>query len=89
MVEFIWRFSSRTPKRPRNLSTIKLAQGKGNTKEKEIRLVDTNEIKEVEEDDIEGENHMEEIKGYERSETQIQAESDSEWILDDGYDLGA
>ncbi|KAI3961504.1 hypothetical protein MKX01_001240 [Papaver californicum] len=61
-----------------NLSTMKLAQGKGHIKEREIRLVD--EIEEVEED--EEETHVEEI-----SENQIQEQSDDEW-LDDGYNLG-
>ncbi|KAI3939177.1 hypothetical protein MKX01_002045, partial [Papaver californicum] len=74
---------------PRNLSTMKLVQGKGNTKEKEIRLMDADEIEEVEEDDIKIESHIEEMKGFERSETQVQAKSDNEWISDDGYDLGA
>ncbi|KAI3928254.1 hypothetical protein MKW98_023855 [Papaver atlanticum] len=73
---------------PRNLSTMKLAQGKGSSKEKEIRLVDADEIQEVEEDDIEG-DYMEEMEDFERTETQMQAESDNEWISDDGYDLGA
>ncbi|KAI3963426.1 hypothetical protein MKW98_022848 [Papaver atlanticum] len=73
---------------PRNLSTMKLAQGKGSSKEKEIRLVDADEIQEVEEDDIEG-DYMEEMEDFERTETQMQAESENKWISDDGYDLGA
>ncbi|KAI3854116.1 hypothetical protein MKW92_037261 [Papaver armeniacum] len=36
----------------RNLSTMKLAQGKGNNNGKEARLVEENEIDEVEEDEI-------------------------------------
>ncbi|KAI3906175.1 hypothetical protein MKW92_044384 [Papaver armeniacum] len=73
---------------PRNLSTMKLAQGKGSCKGKEITAVDVDEIQEIEEDDIEG-DYMEEMEDFERTETQMQAESDTEWISDDGCDLGA
>ncbi|RZC93191.1 hypothetical protein C5167_029168 [Papaver somniferum] len=69
--------------RPRNLSTMKLAQGKGNNNGKEARLVEENEIEEVEEDEIEEETYVEEM-----SETEIQAESDNEWLSDDGFDMG-
>ncbi|KAI3859709.1 hypothetical protein MKX03_031223 [Papaver bracteatum] len=65
--------------------TMKLAQGKGSSKGKDITVVDADEIQEVEEDDIEG-DYMEEMEDFER---QMQAESDTEWISDDGCDLGA
>ncbi|KAI3845209.1 hypothetical protein MKX03_024867 [Papaver bracteatum] len=68
---------------PRNLSTMKLAQVKGNNNGKEARLVEENEIEEVEEDETEEETCVEEM-----SETEIQAESDNEWLSDDGYDMG-
>ncbi|KAI3865749.1 hypothetical protein MKX03_025495 [Papaver bracteatum] len=68
---------------PRNLSTMKLAQGKGSSKGKDIIVVDADEMQEVEEDDIEG-DYMEEMQDFER---QMQAESDTEWISDDGCDL--
>ncbi|RZC73821.1 hypothetical protein C5167_049300 [Papaver somniferum] len=68
---------------PRNLSTMKLAQGKGNNKGKEAILVEENEIEEVEEDEIEEEAYVEEM-----SEAEIEAESDNEWFSDDGYDVG-
>ncbi|KAI3845230.1 hypothetical protein MKX03_024888 [Papaver bracteatum] len=68
---------------PRNLSTMKLAQGKWNNNGKEARLVEENEIEEVEEDETEEETCVEEM-----SETEIQAESDNEWLSDDGYDMG-
>ncbi|KAI3965991.1 hypothetical protein MKX01_010948 [Papaver californicum] len=57
-----------------------LAQGKGNN-DKKTRLVDENEDDEIEEVE------EEEIGDFERSKTQIQAESDNEWLFDDGYDL--
>ncbi|KAI3958563.1 hypothetical protein MKW92_034716 [Papaver armeniacum] len=47
------------------------------------RLVEENEIDEVEEDEIEEETCVEEM-----SETEIQAESDNEWLSDDGFDMG-
>ncbi|XP_026392735.1 uncharacterized protein LOC113288024 [Papaver somniferum] len=53
---------------PRNLSTMKLAQGKGSSKGKEITAVHADEIQEVEEDDIEG-DYMEEMEDFERIET--------------------
>ncbi|KAI3988058.1 hypothetical protein MKX01_011847 [Papaver californicum] len=55
---------------PRKLSTMKLAQGKGNNQGKEIRLVDADEIEEIEEDEIEDAEEM--------SETEIQVESENE-----------
>ncbi|KAI3858055.1 hypothetical protein MKX03_006326, partial [Papaver bracteatum] len=66
-----------------NLSTMKLALGKGNNKGKESRLVEENEIEEVEEDEIEEETYVEEM-----SEDEIEEESDNEWFYDDGYDMG-
>ncbi|KAI3864776.1 hypothetical protein MKX03_034988 [Papaver bracteatum] len=68
---------------PRNLSTIKLAQSKGNNNGKEARLVEENEIEEVEDDEIKEETYVEEM-----SETEIQAESDNEWLFDNGFDMG-
>ncbi|MCL7031186.1 hypothetical protein MKW94_029386 [Papaver nudicaule] len=65
---------------PRNLSTMKLAQGKGDiNRQKETRLVEEHEIDEVEEED--------EVVAVKQEEDQIQAESDNEWLVD-GYDLG-
>ncbi|RZC55592.1 hypothetical protein C5167_014447 [Papaver somniferum] len=72
---------------------MELAQVKGSSKEKEIRLVDADEMQEVEEDDIEG-DYMEEMEDFERTETQMQAESDMNgflmmvviWELDDCLD---
>ncbi|KAI3991251.1 hypothetical protein MKX01_022472 [Papaver californicum] len=58
---------------PRNQRTMKLAQGKENTREMEIRLVDVDKIEEVDKVDREIESHIEEMEGLERSETQIQA----------------
>ncbi|KAI3917019.1 hypothetical protein MKX01_003468 [Papaver californicum] len=66
----------------RNLSTMKLAQGKGNNKGKETILVDTYETEEIEESEIEEETHAEEM-----SETEIQVESENEWVYDDGYNM--
>ncbi|KAI3877771.1 hypothetical protein MKX03_019211 [Papaver bracteatum] len=68
---------------PRNLSTMKLAQAKWNNNGKEARLVEENEIEEVEEDETEEETCVEEM-----SETEIQVESDNEWLSDDGYEMG-
>ncbi|MCL7040442.1 hypothetical protein MKW94_015590 [Papaver nudicaule] len=66
---------------PRNLSKMKLAQGKGNAKEKERSLVDADEMEEVEDEEVAEEMHME--------ETQLRVENDDDWVLDDGYDSGA
>ncbi|MCL7025454.1 hypothetical protein MKW94_003774 [Papaver nudicaule] len=65
---------------PRNLSTMKLAQGKGDiNRQKETRLVEEHETDEVEEED--------EVEAVEPDEDQIQAESENEWLVN-GYDLG-
>ncbi|XP_026443692.1 uncharacterized protein LOC113343775 isoform X2 [Papaver somniferum] len=82
-VDPTWEHCKVVTSGPRNLSTMKLAQGKGNNNGKEARLVEENEIEEVEEDEIEEETYVEEM-----SETEIQAESDNEWLSDDGFDMG-
>ncbi|MCL7031255.1 hypothetical protein MKW94_024731 [Papaver nudicaule] len=65
---------------PRNLSTMKLAQGKRDiNRQKETRLVEEHETDEVEEAD--------EVEVVEPYEDQIQAESENEWLVN-GYDLG-
>ncbi|RZC49425.1 hypothetical protein C5167_017849 [Papaver somniferum] len=56
----LWKLKS-CKSGPRNLSTMKLAQGKGNNNGKEARLVEENEVEEVEEDEIEEETNVEEM----------------------------